>query len=116
MPAKINSFIRSHSRELYILLIIVLVVFLAFGLGRLSAIYEEKGELKILNPDGQEAAAALPLIALGGQYVASKTGTQYYFPWCGSAARIAEVNRIYFATRAEAERAGYAAGNCSGMR
>jgi hypothetical protein len=54
--------------------------------------------------------------AAGGQYVASKTGTKYYLPWCGTAKRIRDDNKVWFASKAEAEAAGYEpAKNCKGL-
>lgn len=51
-----------------------------------------------------------------GGYVASKSGTKYHLPWCGSAKQIKEENKIWFATKAEAEAAGYLpAANCKGI-
>ena len=51
-----------------------------------------------------------------GGYVASKNGTKYHLPWCGSAQQIKEENKIWFATKEEAEKAGYTpAGNCKGI-
>ena len=51
-----------------------------------------------------------------GGYVASKSGTKYHLPWCGSAKQIKEANKIWFATKEEAERAGYTpASNCKGI-
>lgn len=62
------------------------------------------------------AAPATPSVPAAGAYVASKTGTKYYLPWCGTAGRIKEENKIWFATKAEAETAGYApAANCKGL-
>lgn len=59
------------------------------------------------------AAAAAPV---AGGYVASKSGTKYYLPWCGSVSRIKEENKVWFATKEEAEAAGYKpATNCKGM-
>jgi hypothetical protein len=59
------------------------------------------------------APAALPA---GGQYVASKSGTKYYLPWCGTVARIKDENKVWFQTKAEAEAAGYGpAANCKGL-
>ncbi|MEN9622090.1 MAG: hypothetical protein RLZZ67_524 [Candidatus Parcubacteria bacterium] len=49
-------------------------------------------------------------------YVASKTGTKYHLPTCIGAKGIKEANRVWFATKAEAEKAGYSpAGNCNGL-
>ncbi|TSC62722.1 MAG: hypothetical protein G01um101448_259 [Parcubacteria group bacterium Gr01-1014_48] len=67
---------------------------------------------------GEEAEqSVVPEVAnLGGQYVASKKGTKYHFPWCGGAARISEENKIWFNSKEEAEKAGYTpAGNCKGL-
>lgn len=59
------------------------------------------------------APAALPS---GGEYVASKTGTKYYLPWCGGAKLIKDANKVWLATKADAEAAGYApASNCKGL-
>ena len=49
-------------------------------------------------------------------YVASKNGTKYHLPWCGSAKQIKEENKVFFGTKAEAEAAGYTpASNCPGI-
>jgi hypothetical protein len=57
-----------------------------------------------------------PVAASGGQYVASKTGTKYYLPWCGSVKRIKDENKVWFTSKAEAEAAGYEpAKNCKGI-
>jgi len=59
------------------------------------------------------APAALPS---GGQYVASKSGTKFYLPWCGGVKAIKEANKVWFATKAAAIAAGYApAANCKGI-
>lgn len=134
-----------------IVLVIVLVAFLAFGLGRLSVLYSEKGQFKVLYPDGQSASALLGALGIGdasldpqgsffsslsvatlhrfrreqvslppppssgGAYVASKTGSAYFFPWCPLAVKIASGDRVYFNSKASAETAGYHAGRCNGM-
>lgn len=51
-----------------------------------------------------------------GTYVASKNGTKYYLPSCGSSKRIKEENKVWFKTKEEAEAAGYGpAANCPGL-
>jgi len=51
-----------------------------------------------------------------GSYVASKSGTKYHLPWCGSAKQIKDSNKIWFQSKAEAEAAGYTpAANCKGI-
>lgn len=55
-------------------------------------------------------------IPAGGQYVASKTGTKFYLPWCATAARILPANQVWFASETAAEAAGYGpASNCKGL-
>lgn len=118
-------------------LIIILVAFGSFGLGRLSRIAETKTPVAIR---GMEASVGkiLPDKAVGikqgdilngttgksltantpneGFIVASKTGKKYHFPWCASAQTIKEENKIWFATKEEAEAAGYTpAANCRGL-
>lgn len=59
------------------------------------------------------AAAALPQ---SGNYIASKTGSKYYLPTCAAAKRIKDENKRWFATKQEAEAAGYQpAANCKGL-
>lgn len=105
--------------------VVVLVGLSAFGLGRLSAPPHQAG-LVIRLPDGSTQPAAVyradaPAAAAGasageGAYVASKSGTKYYLPSCSGASRIKEENKVWFATLAEAQAAGYtAAANCPGL-
>ncbi len=62
----------------------------------------------VTNPSSQPAGV--------GNYVASKNGKKYYLPWCGTAKRIKVENQIWFATKADAEAAGYMpAANCPGI-
>lgn len=106
--------------------IVLLVGFTAFGLGRLSVLGEGSPRLIIHMPDGTTQAAAVGKTVNSvvspnqatrtGVYVASKSGTKYYLPSCAGAARIKEGNRVWFATVAEAQAAGYtAAANCPGL-
>jgi len=49
-------------------------------------------------------------------YVGSKNGTAYYLPWCGGVKLINEENKIWFASKEDAETKGYKpAGNCKGI-
>ncbi|MHB8651805.1 MAG: hypothetical protein ACYC8S_01585 [Minisyncoccota bacterium] len=51
-----------------------------------------------------------------GAVVASKTGTKYHLPGCAGAQKISETNKVWFASRADAEIAGYTpAANCKGL-
>jgi hypothetical protein len=100
----------------------------SFGLGRLSAGEGDVHTLPEPQSTGQEARAlptttpaappTSPTTATvpAGGYVASKNGTKYHLPWCSGAKQISEQNKIFFATKAEAEAAGYTpASNCKGI-
>jgi competence protein ComEC len=127
---KINS---SKDGSTYIVIIIILVSLASYGLGRLSKIEEYKPPVKIidsvvtpaLTTDKQVAASVTanptsPIPGIGevggGQFVASRNGAKYHFPWCSGAQRIKEENKIWFETKEDAERAGYdPAANCKGL-
>jgi len=94
-----------------IALLVVLVAFACFGLGRLSVLSEAKSSISI-----SAAAAGVPVIAAGGMYEASKSGTNYYFPWCTGAESIQPEDQVWFKSEAAAQKAGYSpAKNCKGL-
>jgi hypothetical protein len=63
-----------------------------------------------------EAEQNAPAIPEGGQFVASKSGQRYYFPWCSGAKQIKEGNKIWFDSREAAEAKGYTpAKTCKGL-
>lgn len=105
-------------------LIIVLLATLSFGLGRLSATGGPKppvtlcglGEKIPVSGSPEVVGAGAVFSVTQGEYVASKNGTVYHFPWCSGAKRISEENKVWFTTKKEAERAGYRpASNCKGL-
>ena len=100
-----NLIPRKETLDPYFLPIIVVLVGLsAFGLGRLSA----AGESSPLVQSNEAPYSA--------NFVASKSGANYYLPSCGGVAKIKEENRVWFATVAEAQAAGYTAAiNCPGL-
>ncbi len=135
--------IKAEHKVWWLILVIVLIGTLGFGLGRFSGLRGAKEPISIVYPDlatstanlnnnietddvksdtpkkgsGVETATVIPVVQTSGQYVASRVGTKYHYPWCGSAKQIKEENKIWFATRAEAEAAGYTpAGNCPGLK
>lgn len=121
--------------DMLIILILVLSSTLAFGLGVLAGKdmaktggkdgfwIEELPKGQGIENGGPAAALSAvvtsglaPVGKASGTYVASKNGTKYYLPSCGSSKRIKEENRIWFDTKAEAEAAGYGpAANCPGL-
>jgi hypothetical protein len=121
--------------DLLAILALILCTTLAFGLGILAGKDMAKAEttdgfwIEQL-PEGQggpaaavealkpieDIAAPAPIVPEVRTYMASKNGTKYYLPTCGSAKRIKEENRVWFGTKAEAEAAGYSpAANCPGL-
>ena len=112
--------------------VIVLVGLSSFGLGRLSIIEANREPIIIENSVEIEektvapaaGATVLPVltqsasvtsVAPGGKIVASRNGTKYYFPWCAS--NIAEKNKIWFNSEADARAKGYQpAANCKGLK
>lgn len=96
-----------------LIVVVFLVAFSSFGLGRLSA-----GEA--VKPAVSVSAAPLEAepqgMAVGGLVVASRSGTSYHFPWCSGAAQIKPENRVWFASEEAAKAAGYAPSkSCKGL-
>jgi len=125
----IPEWLNTGKIEPYLLpAIVVLVGVGAFGLGRLSASSPNHTALRIIYPNAQ---AATPVKAgeVSGKttqpfddaqglrnFVASKNGTKYYLTTCSGANRIKEENKVYFASAAQAQAAGYGpAANCPGL-
>ncbi len=106
-------------QDYLIVLIIILVGLAGFGLGKLSAFEKDREEVTI----SRAAAVVSPILAetkidttVKGFLVASKSGKKYHFPSCAGAAQVAEKNKIWFASYAEAQKAGYTpAANCPGL-
>jgi len=113
--------------DLYVVLVILLVGFGSFGLGRLSVNESQHEPVRIEYPSGDEVnlerteTSSVGQEVLGasnieGKYVGSRNGTKFHFPWCGSANRIKEENKVWFASKEEAKKAGYTpAANCPGL-
>jgi hypothetical protein len=128
---KIKGFretLKGKEKEFFTAALIVLVAIGAFGLGRLSALENKGGEVKILSASvsnssdnrfgGEEGIEVIetPTLEAGGKVVASKTGTKYHLPWCQGAKAIKIDNIIWFNSAQEAREAGYMpASNCKGI-
>lgn len=108
-------------KDVFLSLVIILVAFLSFGLGRLSKIEEAKIPVRIIGtetpiPAAKNDASAVSAIPAGGNYVASKNGSKYFLPWCSGASQIKEENKIWFSSVEEAKATGYTpAANCKGL-
>ena len=133
-----GGFASGPALDLYLALLLILVGVLSFILGRYSqSAAQAEGvrictvEESVLSAQGVDASqgggletqvpAVTPSTQVGavaaqGNFVASKSGKAYHLPWCPGAGRIKAENRVWFATKEEAEAAGYApAGNCKGL-
>jgi len=96
-----------------LIIVIFLVAFSSFGLGRLSATEEARPAVSI----GKAPEEAQPRgMNVGGLLVASRTGAVYQYPWCGGAANIKPENQIWFKDEAAAKAAGYRPSqSCKGL-
>ena len=93
-------------------MIVLLVALISFGLGRLSAAEAHSEPITLRTAT---TTSERPLY-IGGNIVASRSGSAYYYPWCSGAARIAERNKVWFKNEDEAKKAGYApAKTCKGL-
>lgn len=115
--------------DVLVVLVLVLTAVSSFGLGFLAGtdfgqnpqgrgLWIEQLPQGVVSGGGPAAAirAAAPPPATSGTYMASKNGTKYYLPTCSGANRIKEANRVWFATKADAEAAGYTpAAQCPGL-
>lgn len=117
--------------DFFTAVIIALVAFAGFGLGRLSTLEGKKMPILIEKDqsflyssnetfldqkiNNIETIKNLPNSS-EKKFVASKSGAKYYLPWCGGVSRIKEENKIWFASEAEAKKSGYTpAVNCKGI-
>lgn len=115
--------IKPYENDVIVVLVILFVGLIAFGLGRLSALSERKAPITVENLTGAVLARTdfqLSISDINSNieklFVASKNGSKYHYPWCSGAKRMKEENKIWFATKEEAEKAGYApAANCKGL-
>ena len=125
---KIKSRVGPHEKDLWLILMIILIGFLGYGLGRLGKLEEGRVPVKIVQPAlvsegllaGNNQGAkplSLPSATVAqGKYVASKSGSKYHLPWCAGAKRIKEENKVWFDTAEAAKAAGYSpAANCPGL-
>jgi len=116
--------------DIFIMLIIILVGFGGFGLGRISKINESRAPVSIEYGSNSISSEMTSDVGLSKSsdtvqpniephnmmFVASVNGAKFHFPWCSGAQRIKESNKIWFASKEKAIKAGYsAAKNCKGL-
>ncbi len=128
---KVKEKLKPVENDLILMVVIILVAFISFGLGRLSKIRENKTPITIDPSTSLDYTRDKPLgvknlpenqqagVGVGQTekvYVASKSGTKYHYPWCPGALNIKEENKIWFSSKEEAEKSGYQpASNCKGL-
>ncbi len=115
-------------KNLYLILLLILISLLSFQLGRISKTasqpikIEKASILEIQNSkvknqnlgNGRDAGEMEDEFKLDFRVVVSKNSNKYHFLWCSGAKRIKEENKIFFNSESEAISAGYTlAGNCS---
>ena len=77
-------------------LVLILVAFAAFGLGRLSKIkglqepvvIEQEAFAASVGGSTETSGSDVLGSSIAGGLVASRNGTRYHYPWCSGAARI----------------------------
>ena len=110
-------------RRLFLSLVIILLVLLSFGIGRLTAVGQGSG-IKIeydqsLSGGRNQAANALSArptsskVITTTEVVGSSKGNKYHYSHCPGAKQISEQNKIIFSSAETAEASGYIlASNC----
>ncbi|MFA6445794.1 MAG: hypothetical protein WCW14_00900 [Candidatus Paceibacterota bacterium] len=111
------------SRDIFILLVIILVGIASFGLGRLSILKINTEPIKIEQQIGLTASVVASqsikgediTLAQGGIIIGTKSSKKYRYPWCNPLP--AESNRIIFQSIEQAKIAGYTpVANCKGLK
>lgn len=110
---KCKGLLEEGIAEWGLFVVIFLVALSGFGLGRLSVLEASRPAVSITQAPVSDKPRG---IYRGGQYVASRSGTTYSFPWCSGAANLKTENQVWFATEEAAQKAGYRpAKNCKGL-
>ena len=119
LTAEHRPSLRIIPDDLFLGLIIILVAFGSFGLGRLSKIDDSKTPVKFegLPETATEKVKPFSDASLtNNQLVGSKNGTKYYYSWCSGVGKISPSNIIYFSSKEEAETRGYTpSATCKGL-
>ncbi len=117
MIDRIKNWLESEKgKDILIVIIVILVGLASFELGRLSKENDSSG-IKIEYPSRNTTQAANVVSSaenakvpenIGKTFFASSRGTKYYSIGCSAGKNLKQENRVYFETREEAEKAGYA--------
>src|SRR3989344_1678874 len=110
-----NSIESEKGRDILVFMIVILVGLGSFELGRLSKQNSGSGvkieysnqNLQNLPEEASAISAVNSLPTTRKNFFASSKGKKYYSIGCSGGKTIKQENRVYFATKEEAERAGY---------
>lgn len=123
---KIKGQFLAREGAIFLTLVVILTGSLGFGLGRLSKIEENRPPIRIekaVSGTNNTDDGSRQIKTVGGQVgqgsgevVASKSGKNYYYPWCSGVSRIKPANKVFFPSSAAAAAAGlFPAKNCPGL-
>ncbi len=109
-----KEWLEGNNDTVFLALAVFLGVLLAGGGFRLYTLWQERVPITLVEENKTDIVLEENLTekyatasGLPGLVAASRNGKRYYYPWCGGLNRIKEINKIWFKTVAEAERAGY---------
>jgi len=132
---KIKRFIESEAgKDIFTVVIVILVGLSSFGLGRLSKGAQNDGlkvnypsqsmnnqaglvvstfsdsitpQTNTISPKSNNAGIPPVSNSVSKPFFASSRGSKYYPKTCSAGKSIKQANRVYFDTKSEAEKAGY---------
>src|SRR3989344_8640361 len=124
-----SDWFKRNQADIAVVIGFILVAVIAFGAGRLSAPEIIRNPIIIDKPNSSSTDGILNNVsqslnsAMGqgiqniaqnakGIFVASKSGTKYYWPWCSWAERIKPENQRWFNSEKDAQSAGYSPSVC----
>lgn len=123
-----GEWIKKNQGDIAIVIGFILVAFIAFGVGRLSAPEIIRNPIVIEEPlasssvnllgnvsqtlTGTAGESTQNLAGEKGLFVASKNSNKYHWPWCAAAKQIKPENQIWFKSEAQAKAAGYSPSAC----
>lgn len=123
-PEKLRVIANQVPRDVILVAVVLLSSSAAFGLGILTGEQLGRGGVVIetlplatsTTSTAGAASSIMPAVSNAGRVVASKTGSRYYFLWCGGAKRLSAAHKIWFTSAAQARIHGYTqAANCKGL-
>lgn len=123
MIAKFKELVKLYEREIFLGFCLLLVLGIGYNIGHIYANYRQSGTdgstAAIISGTKASATPKKPAITAtpkDSRVVASKAASSklYHYTWCSGAQRIKETNKLWFASAAAAEAAGYTlAANCT---